>query len=146
VPTQSQQPDNLRAAVIDRFSRIATTPNQERKFPFGPESAKTLGYEPAEVDALPFAVTESFCGVGNPFSLGEPEHGHTVIDLGCGAGFDTLLAARRVGINGRVIGVDLTPEMIGKARYNAALLRRTTSSSSWGRSSRCPCQTPRSIW
>ena len=122
MPTQSRQPDNLRASVIDRFSRIATTPDQERKFPVGPESAKTLGYEPAEVDALLSAVTESFCGVGNPFSLGEPEPGQTVIDLGCGAGFDTLLAARRVGIRGKVIGVDVTPEMVGKAHLNATLL------------------------
>src|SRR5450631_1420141 len=103
MPIECERPDNLRASVIGRFSRIATTPNQERKFPVGPESAKKLGYEPAEVDALPSAVTESFCGVGNPFSLGGPEAGETVVDLGCGAGFDTLLAARRVGTSGKVI-------------------------------------------
>ena len=61
-------------------------------------------------------MTESFCGVGNPFSLGEPLPGQTVLDLGCGAGFDMLLAARRVGATGKVIGVDMTPEMIAKAR------------------------------
>ena len=61
-------------------------------------------------------MTESFCGVGNPFSLGDPQPGQTVLDLGCGAGFDTLLAARRVGASGKVIGVDMTPEMIAKAR------------------------------
>ena len=70
MPTQSQQPDNLRASVIDRFRKVAIAPDQERKFPVGPESAKKLGYDPAEVDALPSAVTESFCGVGNPFLLG----------------------------------------------------------------------------
>ena len=63
--------------------------------------------------------TESFCGVGNPFTLGEPLPGQTVLDLGCGAGFDTLLAARRVGASGKVIGIDMTPEMIAKARTNA---------------------------
>jgi len=108
--------------VIDRFRWVATAPDQERKFPVGPESAKKLGYEPAEVDALPFAVTESFCGAGNPFSLGQPLPGETVLDLGCGAGFDTLLAAQRVGPNGKVIGLDMTPEMIAKARHNASLL------------------------
>jgi len=119
MPTQTQQPDNLRASVIDRFRKVATAPDQETKFPVGPESAKKLGYEPAEVDALPSAVTESFCGVGNPFLLGQPLPDHRVLDLGCGAGFDTLLAAQMVGPNGKVIGVDMTPEMIAKARTNA---------------------------
>jgi len=108
--------------VIDRFRSVAIAPDQERKFPVGSESAKKLGYEPAEVDALPSAVTESFCGVGNPFLLGQPLPDHRVIDLGCGAGFDTLLAAQMVGPNGKIIGVDMTPEMIAKARYNASLL------------------------
>src|SRR5208337_3297316 len=122
MPTQTQQPDNLRASVIDRFRSVAIAPDQERKFPVSSESAKKLGYEPAEVDALPSAVTESFCGVGNPFLLGQPLPVHRVLDLGCGAGFDTLLAARRVGASGKVIGVDMTPQMIVKARNNAEIL------------------------
>ena len=122
MPTQTQQPDNLRASVIDRFRKVAIAPDQETKFPVGPESAKKLGYDPAEVDALPSAVTESFCGVGNPFLLGQPLPDHRVLDLGCGAGFDTLLAAQMVGPNGKVIGVDMTPEMIAKARNNAEIL------------------------
>jgi SAM-dependent methyltransferase len=107
--------DNIRASVIDRFRMVATAPDRERKFPVGPQTAKTLGYDPAEVDALPASVTESFCGVGHPFSLGEPQPGQTVLDLGCGAGLDTLLAARRVGTSGKVIGLDMTPEMVAKA-------------------------------
>ena len=122
MPTQTQQPDNLRASVIDRFRKVATQPDQETKFPVGPESAKKLGYDPCEVDALPSAVTESFCGVGNPFLLGQPLPDHRVLDLGCGAGFDTLLAAQMVGPNGKVIGVDMTPQMIVKARTNAEIL------------------------
>src|SRR5271165_3280176 len=122
MPTQSQQPDNLRASVTERFRKVATAPDQETKFPVGPESAKKLGYDPAEVDALPSAVTESFCGVGNPFLLGQPLPDHRVLDLGCGAGFDTLLAAQMVGPNGKVIGVDMTPQMIVKARNNAEIL------------------------
>src|SRR5271166_1332211 len=122
MPTQTQQPDNLRASVIDRFRKVAIAPDQETKFPVGPESAKKLGYDLCEVDALPSAVTESFCGVGNPFLLGQPLPDHRVLDLGCGAGFDTLLAARRVGTTGMVIGVDMTPEMIAKARTNAESL------------------------
>ena len=122
MPTQTQQPDNLRASVIYRFRKVAIAPDQERKFPVGPESAKKLGYDLCEVDALPSAVTESFCGVGNPFLLGQPLPDHRVLDLGCGAGFDTLLAAQMVGPNGKVIGVDMTPQMIVKARNNAESL------------------------
>lgn len=122
MPTESQQPANLRASVKDRFRRVAMKPEQERRFPIGPMSAKRLGYDPAEVASLPSSVTESFCGVGNPFLLGQPQPAQTALDLGCGARFDTLLAAQRVGPNGRVIGVDMTPEMLAKARYNASLL------------------------
>ncbi len=125
MPTQSQQPEYLRASVIDRFRRVAIAPDQERKFPVGPESAKKLGYQIAEVDALPAAVTESFCGAGNPFILGDPLTGQTVLDLGCLAGFDTLLAAKKVGPNDKVIGVDMTPEMIAKACHNAPRLSVT---------------------
>ena len=76
----------------------------------------------SEVDSLPASLMESFCGVGNPFSLGHPQPHQVVLDLGCGAGFDTLLAARRVGANGNVIGVDMMPEMIAKARHAASSL------------------------
>jgi SAM-dependent methyltransferase len=119
MPATDPQEDALRASLIDRFGRVATAPDQERKFPIGPESAKRLGYDPAKVDAFPAAVTESFCGVGNPFLLGEPRPGQMVLDLGCGAGFDALFAAQRVGTSGKVIGVDMTLEMIGKARNGA---------------------------
>jgi hypothetical protein len=70
-------------------------PGQDKKFPVGPASAKKLGYDPQEMDALPPSVTESFCGIGNPLGLGELLAGQTVLDLGSGAGMDSLLAARR---------------------------------------------------
>jgi hypothetical protein len=88
------QPDDLRTSVIERFGQTATAPEQECRLPVGPGSAKGLGYDPDTVDGLPGSVTESFCGVGNPFLLGESGPGQTVLDLDCGAGFDTLLAAR----------------------------------------------------
>ncbi len=112
----------IRAAVEQRFSQVARSPGQERKFPVGPASAKKLGYDPQEIDALPASVTESFCGVGDPLGLSEVCPGQTVLDLGSGPGMDSLLAARRVGPTGKVIGVDLCQEMVEKARRNAALL------------------------
>jgi len=114
--------EEIRAAVEQRFAQVARSPEQERKFPVGPVSAKKLGYDPQEIDALPTSVTESFCGVGNPLGLGAVHSGQTVLDLGSGPGLDSLLAARRVGPTGKVVGVDLCPEMVEKARCNAALL------------------------
>jgi SAM-dependent methyltransferase len=125
MPTESQQLKILRASVIDRFRRVATVPAQERKFPIGAESAKRLGYDAGEVDSLPSSVTESVCGVGNPFLVGQPLPGQTVLDLGCGTGFDTLLAAQRVSSNGKAIGVDMTHEMVSKGRANSDALGLT---------------------
>lgn len=118
----SQLKDDLRAAVKERFAAVAAEPGREEKFPVGPASAKKLGYDPHEIDALPATATESFCGVGNPLGLGDILPGQTVLDLGSGAGLDGLLAARRVGPTGRVVGVDLCPEMVAKARRNADML------------------------
>jgi arsenite methyltransferase len=108
--------------IQQRFSRLALAPESERKFPVGPESAKKLGYDTAEIDRLPRQVTESFAGVGNPLGLGELRPGAIVLDLGSGAGMDSILAARRVAPTGRVIGIDMTAEMLQKARRNAALV------------------------
>jgi arsenite methyltransferase len=119
MPTTTEE---IRAAVEQRFAQVARSPDQERKFPVGPVSAKKLGYDPQEIDALPPSVTESFCGVGNPLGLGDVRPGQTVLDLGSGPGLDTLLAARRVEPTGKIVGVDLCPEMIEKARRNASLL------------------------
>jgi SAM-dependent methyltransferase len=114
--------DQLRRSVARRFARIALAPREEHKFALGPDSAVALGYDADDIGALPPAVTESFCGVGRPLGLGELVVGQAVLDLGSGAGLDCVLAARRVGSAGRVIGVDMTPAMLKKARHNAAML------------------------
>jgi SAM-dependent methyltransferase len=119
MPTTAEE---IHAAVERRFAQVARSPEQERKFPVGPASAKKLGYDPLEIDALAGSVTESFCGVGNPLSLGAILPGQTVLDLGSGPGLDSLLAARRVGPTGKVVGVDLCLEMVEKGRRNADLL------------------------
>jgi arsenite methyltransferase len=117
--TMQESLDQIKAEIKQRFVKLAVAPQEERKFPVGPASAKQLGYAAAEIDALPASVTESFVGVGNPLALGELRHGETVLDMGCGAGLDSILAARRVGVTGRVIGIDFAAEMIEKAKRNA---------------------------
>ena len=81
-----------------------------------------LGYTETDVDWLPEATVASFAGTGNPLAMGALPKGATVVDVGCGAGFDSLLAARRIGPSGRLIGVDMTPAMLEKARGGAAAM------------------------
>jgi len=114
--------DVLRTAIQEEYAEVAACPLKGFHFHTGRFLANRLGYPSDCVDALPDPVVESFAGVGNPFSWGDLEPGETVVDLGCGAGFDTILAAQTVGSMGRVIGVDMTPAMLNKARRNAELL------------------------
>src|SRR5205823_6495168 len=87
----------------------------------GMENARLLGYDRGWLERLPAAVWESAAAVGNPFGLGPIHPGETVVDLGCGAGADVCVAALLVGRRGRVIGLDVTPAMVEKARANAKL-------------------------
>jgi arsenite methyltransferase len=112
----------LRSAIQDEYAEVAACPMKGFHFHTGRFLADRLGYPAERVKALPDSVVESFAGVGNPFVWGEPATGETVLDLGSGAGFDALQAAAMVGPKGRVIGVDMTPAMLEKARHNAALL------------------------
>lgn len=114
--------DQLRQAVQDEYAEVATCPLKGYHFHTGRPLARLLGYDPAITEALPDPVIESFAGVGHPFAWGRLSPGETVVDLGCGAGFDALLAAQQVGPAGRVIGVDMTHAMLDKARANAALI------------------------
>jgi SAM-dependent methyltransferase len=115
-----ETPEQLKATVQERFAKVARSPHEKHPFTIGPESAKALGYAASEIDALPSQLTESFAGVGNPLALGELRPGDTVLDLGSGAGVDSILAARMVGPAGKVMGVDMTTEMVEKARANSA--------------------------
>ena len=114
--------DVLRTAIQEEYAEVAACPLKGFHFHTGRFLADRLGYPAERVDALPDPVVESFAGVGNPFSWGDLQPGETVVDLGSGAGFDALLAAQMVGPEGRVIGVDMTPAMLDKARRNAELL------------------------
>lgn len=115
-------PDALRAQVQEKYREVAIEPDVEYHFHTGRDLAARLGYEPAIVDALPDRAVESFAGVGNPFSLRRTTAGERVVDVGSGAGFDSFVAAAHVGPEGRVVGVDMTPEMLDKSRRTAELL------------------------
>lgn len=109
----------LRQAIQQEYQKVASHPDKGFHFRVGRPLAERLGYPMDEVDQLPASVVESFAGVGNPFALGKLKKGEIVADLGSGAGFDAILAMRQVGRTGRVIGVDMTPAMLEKARVNA---------------------------
>lgn len=114
--------DRLRLAIQDEYRDVATTPEKGFHFHTGRPLAAMLGYPQAETDRLPNSVIESFAGVGNPYVFGPMQPGEAVVEIGSGAGFDAILAAQQVGPTGRVIGVDMTPAMLEKARANAVLL------------------------
>jgi len=109
----------LRAEVRSKYREVAVNPNGRFHFHTGRPLAKRLGYDDAAVGAFPDAAVESFAGVANPFSLRPLAGGERVVDVGSGGGFDTFNAARQVGPTGRVIGVDMTEEMLSKARVAA---------------------------
>ena len=108
--------DTLRAEVQTMYSRVASAPAGDFHFHRGPEYAATrLAYDAAELAALPLEMTSAFAGVGNPHAIDRIPAGSVVVDVGCGAGTDLLLAARRVGAHGRAIGVDMTEAMRARA-------------------------------
>jgi SAM-dependent methyltransferase len=104
-------------AVEDLYARVATDPGGEFDFHRGAEyAAKHLGYDAAELAALPASSTSSFAGVGNPHLIEPLRVGELVLDVGSGAGTDLLVAARRIGPSGRAVGIDMTAEMIERCR------------------------------
>ena len=111
--------EDLRCQIQDKYTEVANTPEKGFHFHTGRPLALMLGYQPDVVDQLPASAVDSFAGTGNPFSMGDLAPGETVLDIGCGAGFDSLIAAHQVGRTGRVIAVDMTSAMLDKAAESA---------------------------
>jgi SAM-dependent methyltransferase len=111
--------EELRAAIREEYEVVANTPEQGFHFHTGRSLATLLGYEDAWLEGIPEASIESFAGTGNPFSLDRIGSGERVVDVGSGAGIDSLIAARMVKPGGQVIGVDMTPAMLAKAHRAA---------------------------
>ena len=120
--TVSVDQDRLREQVQAKYRSVASDPTGPHHFHTGRRLAALLGYDTGVVGALPDQAVESFAGVANPFSLRRLQPGERVVDVGCGAGLDSFVAASQVGAGGRVVGVDMTPEMREKARHTVAVL------------------------
>jgi SAM-dependent methyltransferase len=109
----------LKCEIKKTYARVSQEPDKDFVFPTGRAWALDLGYPPELVAHVPDGAAESFAGVANPFALGSLAQGERVLDLGSGAGTDSLVAAQMVGATGSVTGIDMTPEMLAKARAAA---------------------------
>lgn len=111
--------ETVREAIREEYSLVASTPDGEFHFHTGRKLIGIVGYDDEWLENIPEASIESFAGTGNPFSMGLLKPGENVVDVGCGAGIDSLIAANMVGPEGHVVGIDMTPEMLAKARAAA---------------------------
>src|SRR6476661_3099780 len=112
----------LREEIRKTYTEVSTDTERDFIFPTGRAWAQELGYPEPELSRVPDATVESFAGVANHWALGAIEPGSVVLDLGCGAGTDLLIAAQMAGPNGRVIGVDMTSAMLDRARESAGAM------------------------
>jgi SAM-dependent methyltransferase len=111
----------IKGEVLRMYQEVADHPDQEFHFFHGREAAEMFGYERESLDRAPAGAVASFAGVGNPHLRSRLQPGETVLDLGSGAGLDSIIAAWQVGPSGRVLGVDLNPHMCARAEAHAAL-------------------------
>jgi len=112
-------------AIKKEYENVAVSPNKGYHFHTGREAANRVGYDKKLYDNVPENNIASFAGTGNPFNLGPINSGDIVIDVGSGSGFDALIASKMVGAEGRVIGIDMTPVMLEKARKGASEMGAT---------------------
>ena len=111
--------DTLRCEIKREYAEVATNPTKGFHFHTGRPLAKLLGYTDEMLEGVPESSVSRLAGTGNPFALGSLAPGEFVIELGCGAGMDTLIASRMVGPKGRVLAIDMTQEMLDEARAAA---------------------------
>jgi len=110
--------ENITKSILEKYAKASFSMEGSFRYPTGAPALRMLGYEETILNLLPEFVQAAYCGVGNPFSLGAIDPGMAVIDIGCGAGVDTLIAAMIVGPGGNAVGIDMTPEMIDRANLN----------------------------
>ena len=108
----------IEESIQQKYSRVAQNSEGNFRYLTGEAGLKGLNYDTEILKKLPKDIFVSYCGVGNPFLLGPISEGEAVLDIGCGAGVDTLIAAIMVGSKGRAAGIDSTPQMLAAARKN----------------------------
>lgn len=108
----------IEESIRQRYAKAAQNPEGHFPFPTGKAGLERLGYDKSVLRNLPDEVLGSYCGVGQPFILDQIKRGGSVLDIGCGAGVDTLVAAILVGPRGKAIGIDFVPEMVQRAKQN----------------------------
>lgn len=113
--------DRIKSGIHEKYEKVARNPEGLFKYPTGRAGMEGLNYDPELMEALPDIVINTYCGVGNPFSIGPVHTGEVVLDIGCGAGVDTLLAGKMTGPDGIAVGIDLTSEMLERAEKNLEL-------------------------
>ena len=114
----SDEKKRIREGISEKYKKVAITPEGNFNYPTGWAGLEGQKYNPDVLRELPKDVLASYCGVGNPFSLGPVNKGEAVLDIGCGAGVDTLVAAIKVGPEGKATGIDLIPDMLKQAKRN----------------------------
>lgn len=106
----------IEEAIRQKYARVSVNLEGQFRYPTGRAGLEKLGYSPKIIERLPARAISTYCGVGNPFSLGSFAQGDAVLDLGCGGGADSLVAAVMVGSRGKVVGIDMTWEMLARAQ------------------------------
>jgi arsenite methyltransferase len=114
----AEDKNKIEEGIRQKYKKVAISPEGSFQYPTGKVGLKGQNYNPEILEKLPNDILASYCGVGNPFSLGTINAGEAALDIGCGAGVDTLIAATMVGEKGRVVGIDLIPEMLERAKEN----------------------------
>jgi arsenite methyltransferase len=117
----SKEKDKIYKGIRKKYKQVAKKPDGLFKYPTGKAGLEALQYDAEIIMALPETVVASYCGVGNPFTLGSISEGESILDIGCGSGIDTIFSAKMTGPTGKVVGIDMMPEMLQRAKENLKL-------------------------
>jgi len=112
----TREKKRIKESIQEKYAKVSDTPKGLFRYPTGRAGLEGLDYALEIINALPETAVAFYCGVGNPFRLGPIHKGESVLDIGCGGGVDTLIAALLVGPTGRAVGIDMIPEMLERAK------------------------------